>query len=233
MGHAAVAVLVGLAALQLRKAQSIASVSRSAGTRRVLTSPRTYSVAAGAAAAGMLQVGLMVMLPTLLAEGHGYTTQQSALVIVAAMLANWIGAMIVVTTGVRNAPAIALPVSAAIAAFFGFAIVSGMADDLSTKVTCVMLLAASVGMANSLVWSLLPAAVPSPEAGGATAGLITQGSFIGVFLSPPVFFWIRHEGPLPMALLALVLTILMVVPLVAHAHARREIGGAMRPVSSH
>jgi predicted MFS family arabinose efflux permease len=232
--HAAAALLVGIAALALGRAPTAANVSRSAGTWRVLTSARAYAVAVGSLAAANFQVGVMVMLPTLLADGHAFTGQQSALVIVFAMLANWAGAMVIVATRLRNIPTIALPIAAVSAAFFGYATVAGLATDLSVKLAFVMAFAATIGTANSLVWSLLPAAVPSPEAAGATAGLMTQATFLGVLVGPPAFFWIRHESPLLIAALALILAVLMMVPLFAHGLAERSrVGNSLRAADSH
>lgn len=220
LGHAVVALLIGIAALTLRRAPSQSSVSRSAGTWRVLTTQRVYAVAAGALGAGLLQVGVMTLLPSLLADRHGFSQPQSALVIVVAMISNWAGAMLIVATRLRSMPTLVLPVSAAAATFLGFLTISGLAGDVTMELTFVLLFCATVGTANAVIWSLLPAAVPSPEAGGATAGLITQGSFIGVLIGPPTYFWIRHESALLIAALSVVLIVLMLVPLFAHPPAR-------------
>jgi CHASE1-domain containing sensor protein len=108
-----------------------------------------------------------------------------------------------------------------LAAFFGFVTVSGLAADLALKLACVMVFAATIGTANSLIWSLLPAAAPSQDAAGATAGLVTQGSFVGVLISPPTFFWIRHESPALVAALGLMLAALMMVALYAQTQTAR------------
>jgi predicted MFS family arabinose efflux permease len=228
LGHAVAAGVVGLAALNLRRAPTAAKVNRAAGTLLVLRTGRTYAVASGALGAAMIQVGVMTLLPALLATSHGLSGPQSAWVIVAAMLANWIGAMLVVATRLRNIPAIALPVSAAAASFFGFAVVSGLVTDLVTMLADVMLFCATIGTANSLVWSLLPAAVPSAEAVGASAGLVTQGSFVGTLLGPPTYFAIRGQSSILAAELSALLTVLMTVALFAYSHARRAAGRADR-----
>jgi hypothetical protein len=182
----------------------------------------------------MLQVGVMTLLPSMLADAHGFTGPQSALVIVFAMVANWGGSMVIVATRLRNVPGIALPIAATASALLGFAIVSGATDAIAAKLTGVMVFAAAIGIANSLVWSLLPSAVPSPEAAGATAGLVTQGSFLGVLVGPPTFFWIRHESPLLVAGLAAVLAVLIVIALIAHSAAGRTgMGSGLRTASSH
>jgi hypothetical protein len=175
----------------------------------------------------------MSLVPSLLADGYGYTGPQSALVIVFAMLANWGGAMLIVATRLRNVPTIALPIAAAAAAFMGFTTVTGAATSLPLTIACVLLFTATIGTANALVWSLLPAAVPSPEAGGATAGLVTQGSFLGVLIGPPTFFAIRHENPLYLAALAAFLAVLMMTALIAHFAARRRTIDTRLPASSH
>lgn len=223
LGHAAAALLVGFAVLALRGAQSQSDAKRSAGTLKVLTSIRPYAVAIGAGATAMIQVGVMVLLPHLLQEGRGFTGPQWALVIVAAMSFNWLGAMLIVTTRVRNMPAIALPIAAAFSAVLSYVIVSEVTTDLTLALACVMVFTFMIGAANALVWSLIQVAVPSPDAAGATAGLITQGSFLGVLLSPPAFFWIEHEGSVAyLAGLALLLFVLMIVPLIPLSPAERK-----------
>ena len=221
LGHAVGAGAVALTALALRRAPVTLPLSRSAGTLLVLRTARSYAVASGALGAAMIQVGVMTLLPSLLAKGYGLSGPQSAWVIVAAMLANWGGAMIVVATRVRNVPALALPVSAAAAASFGFIVVAGLVSGLPMMLTHVMLFCATIGTANSLVWSLLPAAVPSTGATGATAGLVTQGSFIGALLGPPVYFTIHNQSPALVAALSALLTVLMITALFAYSHARR------------
>lgn len=234
LGHAGGALLIGVAVLMLPKAAGSGEYSRSAGTWTVLRTARSHAVAAGALAAGMLQVSVMALVPTLLAAAHRMSGTQSALVICAAMLANWLGSMLVVATPLRHRPMAALPISAAAAAFFGFVIVSDAAPRVTLELAAVMLFCATIGTANSFIWSLLPAAVPSPGAAGATAGLVTQGSYIGVFVGPPTFFLILHQGPWPIACLSVALTLLMVVPLFAHAHAARSrLPGTLHAANSH
>jgi hypothetical protein len=63
--------------------------------------------------------------------------------------------------------------------------------------------------------------------------LITQGSFVGVLIGPPVFFWIRQQGPASVAVLALLLAILMMISLLANAPVKRaEVGEALPAADS-
>jgi predicted MFS family arabinose efflux permease len=236
LSHAVAAALLGTAALSLRRIPTSSVVRRSAGTRQVLTSGRAYAVAIGALSSAMIQIGVMTLLPSLLADGHGFSGPQAALVVVGAMVTNWLGAMLVVATPLRNIPGIGLPVSALAAAFFGFGAVhlQGPNADLAQALGCVMCFCGTIGTANALIWSLLPAAVPAPEAAGATAGLITQGSFVGALLGPPTYFWIRHASVAPLAALSVALALLMMVALFAHTGGRRPgIGKELRAVNSH
>ncbi|RKP57856.1 MFS transporter [Pararobbsia silviterrae] len=220
VGHALAALVVGLTLFALRHARSRTDMRRSAGTWRVLSTLPPYVVGLGALAAGMLQVSVMTMLPSILASRYGFSGPQSALTILVAMLANWCGSMVIVGTRVRKSPAMALPVTAVVAAVFGYNIVTGLTGALPATLACIMIFTATIGAANSLVWSLIPAAVPAPEAAGATAGLVTQCSFIGVLIGPPTFFAIRHENPMLIVLPFALLTILLLVPLIAEARSR-------------
>ncbi len=233
LGHAGAAVLIGAACLVLRSTPAASTARRSLGTRRVLSSPPAYAVAVGALSSAMLQVSVMVLVPRLLEKGHGLSGPQAALVIVFAMLATWIGSMIIVATRVRNFPMTALPVTSACAALFGFLTATEWTRDLTIQLACVMAFGASIGTANALIWSLLPAATPSPEAAGATAGLVTQASFLGVLIGPPLLFWLRQESPMLIALLALLQAVLMLMPLIAYTPPELGGGAHGRTARSH
>jgi MFS family permease len=215
IGHAVGALVIGFAVLALRRVGSAADTARSRGTGAVLASPRPYAVAVGAGATALLQVSLMVMLPTLFNARFGLSGLQSALVIAVAMAANTAGAMLVVATALRKHPRIGLPVSAVLASLFALCVLARAGSDIAGALGFVLLFAAAIGAANSLVWSLIPAAVPFPEASGATAGLITQGSFLGVLVGPPMFFWLVHANPAALYLVVAALVGLMIVPLLA------------------
>jgi hypothetical protein len=181
-----------------------------------------YVVALGACAAALLQTGVMVTLPTVLATRFGLATPQAALVVLVAMIANWAGGMLIVTTGMRRAPRITLPVFAIAAAAISAGMLLHAAPALPFELVMVLGFSATLGAANSLIWSLLPVAAPRPEAAGATAGLITQGSFIGVLTGPPALFALLDGQPILILAFASLLALLMLVALAAT-------GGVDRP----
>jgi predicted MFS family arabinose efflux permease len=222
LGHAALALIIGLALFPLRRAHSATMARRSAGTRDVLASPKVHVVALGACAAALLQTGVMVTLPTALATRFGLATPQAALAVLVAMVANWAGGMLIVATALRRAPRIALPLFAVAATATSAAMLLHVAPTLPLDLALVVGFSATLGAANSLIWSLLPLAAPFPEAAGATAGLITQGSFIGVLTGPPALFALLNGPPILILACAALLTLLMGVALAAT-------GGGDRP----
>lgn len=222
VAHGLAAIAIGVALATLRRSQSAATVSRSAGTREVVSSPRAYLIAAGACAAALLQTGVMVSVPKLFAARFALSGPHSALVVVAAMTASWLGAMIIVATRVRDFPKFVLPASALAAALLVRGLLSQSLGAFELALAFVLMFSALIGLANSLIWSLMPAAVPMPEASGATAGLITQGSFLGVLLGPPVFFWVSQQSSITTDALLVILVLLMLAPLqVVHANRAR------------
>jgi hypothetical protein len=46
----------------------------------------------------------------------------------------------------------------------------------------------TLGVANALIWALLPSAISNPQVSGAFGGFVTQTTFIGVLIGPPTFF---------------------------------------------
>lgn len=47
---------------------------------------------------------------------------------------------------------------------------------------------ASVGAVNGLIWTFVPTVAPGPETLGATSGLVSQATYLGVLLGPPAIF---------------------------------------------
>ncbi|MBC2665294.1 MFS transporter [Novosphingobium flavum] len=230
ISHAVGALVIGGTVLLLRRVASASDASRSRGTREVLTSPRPYAVALGAGATALLQVSLMVMLPTLFNTRFGLSGTEAAMAVAGAMSANIGGAMLVVATDLRKHPRVGLPICAVLSSLFALAVLARAGADFAQALALVVLFSTAIGAANSLVWSLIPAAVPFPEASGATAGLITQGSFLGVLVGPPLFFWLLHANPSALYLVVAGLVALMILPLVAVSGAGgSKSGAASRP----
>jgi predicted MFS family arabinose efflux permease len=69
------------------------------------------------------------------------------------------------------------------------------ADSPWTAVLAATVFCTAMGAVNALIWGLLPTVTPEPRASGATSGLVTQATYIGVLLGPPVVFAGIHDNP--------------------------------------
>jgi len=71
-----------------------------------------------------------------------------------------------------------------------------------------------VGTVNGTIWTMVPAAAPTPATLGATSGLVSQATYLGVLLGPPAIFATFYEGGWKVRIaLIVVATILQVVPM--------------------
>jgi MFS family permease len=191
---AAVLTLLGLLFLPARKAGEEV-VARTAGVGLVLRSFWPYILGLSFAANATLQTGVIATLPQLLARSIGAGEAQVHSFNVLAMLINVVGALSVgafLNKGVR-----AVAVGMAGVVFCGLSCLglaltpldfaAAMAMNCTFMFGCGML----VGL-----WALLPVVAPSPSTLGATSGLITQITLIGVLFGPPAAFYSLSRGPL-------------------------------------
>nr|WP_310617818.1 MFS transporter [Pantoea cypripedii] len=194
---------VATVSLPRRTAEEKAQFSRTRGLRAVLRSPLIYLLGISFGADAFLQTGIISTLAPYLAKRYSVPVLEVAHWNVVAMVCNGIGCLMVgamLNRGVRaaaigvvgliltGAPALAiytLPLGfmVSIAASWVFMFGSGLL----------------VGM-----WALAPVVAPSRESIGATSGLITQLTLVGVFLGPPLFIAAQSsEDPQSLALLVI------------------------------
>jgi MFS transporter, DHA1 family, inner membrane transport protein len=184
--HAAItAALVGLGIVFLpaRKAGEGAG-SRTAGIGQVLRSFWPYVLGLSFAANACLQTGVIASLPQMLSKSIGATEGQVHSFNILAMLVNILGALgvgVLLNRGVR-APAIGIGgVVLCGLACLGLALVpTGLAEAMAMNCTFMLGCGMLVGM-----WALLPVVAPSARSLGATSGLITQITLVGVLFGPP------------------------------------------------
>lgn len=88
-----------------------------------------------------------------------------------------------------------------------------------------------IGLVNGLIWTCVPGVAPSPETMGATSGLVSQVTYLGVLLGPPAIFSTLHDGGWTTRVgLVVVMVVLQVAPLpiglaVSRARAGRKVPG--------
>ena len=188
--HALVtAALLVLAAITLPAAAGTASAapSRTSGLTAVLRSPWPYLLGLSFAANACLQSGITASLAPYLARRYGISEFTVQYWSIAAMLANVAGSLLVgrqLNRGVRPQ-------------------VLGYAGILLTVFTGCLMFGVPLGAMGSIIafcvftfgsgllvgmWALVPRCAPSPDSMGATSGVVTQLTLIGVLFGAPLAF---------------------------------------------
>ena len=187
--------LLGLAlfCLPARKAGEIA-VARTKGIGLVLRSYRPYILGLSFAANAFMQTGVIASLPQMLSASLGVNETRVHSFNIIAMLVNVLGALGVGALLNRRVSALAIGFSGVLLcglACLGLALLPGgfpqaMALNCAFMLGCGML----VGL-----WALLPRVAPSAQTLGATSGLITQVTLVGVLFGPPAALFSLSQRP--------------------------------------
>ncbi len=195
-GHAAITaalLLLGAAALP-RPDPGQAAASRAAGVREVLRSPWPYVLGLSFAANAFLQTGSIAILTPLLSTKAGMSEAQIHALGSTAMLFNVLGALAVGALLNRGISAwVVGAVGTVLSAGAGLLLLTGpLTPTTAIAADCGLLLGLGVLVG---LWALLPQIAPSPRSIGATSGLITQITLVGVLFGPPAAFAGLAHGP--------------------------------------
>ena len=195
--HALVsAALLAAGALMLpARHEGEAVVSRTAGVASVLRSPWPYALGISFAAAAFLQTGMIAVLVKLLAMRVGATEAEVHSFGILAMLFNLGGAFSVGALLNRDVPAWIIGVAGVAMSAIATLLLRLAVADLTTAIAVDCILLLGCGLLAGL-WALLPRVAPSREALGATSGLVTQITLIGVLFGPPAAFAALDAGPI-------------------------------------
>jgi DHA1 family inner membrane transport protein len=194
--HAAITgvlLVLGMLFLPTRKAGEVV-FARSAGVGLVLRSFWPYVLGLSFAANAALQTGVIASLPQMLAQSIGASEGQVHSFNVLAMLINIVGALSVgamLNKGIRPLTVGVSGVLLCGLACLGLALMP-TAFAQAMAMNCVFML--GCGMLVGL-WALLPVVAPSPQTLGATSGLITQITLVGVLFGPPAALFSLAKGP--------------------------------------
>lgn len=200
LGHGfALAALLIVALFRLPGRGKERAPSRTAGLIAVLRSPWPYLLGLSFACAAFVQTGIVSTLPQLLSAKYSVGIAAASSVGTVGMVVNTIGCLMVgplLNRGVRPQGialgGVALTIGAGLAlglALPGFAV--------AVLVSCIFFFGAGVIVG---LWALLPQVAPDRQSLGATSGLVTQVTLLGVLFGPPAAFaaeaaggW-AHEG---------------------------------------
>lgn len=187
--------LAGLAIVSLprRTAEEKAQFSRTRGLKAVLKSPLPYLLGISFGADAFLQTGMISTLAPYLAKTYGVDAVAVSRWNVVAMVFNGIGCLMVGALLIRGVKAtLVAGVGLALTGLPALAIYSlplGYMPSIAASWVFTLGSGLLVGM-----WALAPVVAPSRDSIGATSGLITQLTLVGVFLGPPLFIHGVHAS---------------------------------------
>jgi predicted MFS family arabinose efflux permease len=178
--------------------------SRTAGLALVLRTPWPYFLGVSFAANAFLLTGTIATLGPYLARRYGISELEVQRWNVVAMVANMVGCLLVGRLLNRGVQAHLIGLCGIIlsgtAAGLVFGAQLGVAGSIATSWVFTLGCGLLVGM-----WALVPRCAPSPNSMGATSGLITQLTLIGVLLGAPLAFMAQSAstvGPMLTYILA-------------------------------
>lgn len=198
-------------------------VSRTRGVRGVLKSPWPYLLGLGIGGDAFLHVGIMTVLGPYLAQKYGADPAVINVWNIGAMVLNMLGCLLfgkLLDKGVSplkvNIVAIILTGVPALA-IFAFPI------GIDASIACAWIFMFFSGLLTGMI-VFTPSVAPTRESMGATSGLVTQLTLLGVLLGAPVFFG-AMAAPTPQPMLIAIAVGLLVclfrIPIlsrIAHQH---------------
>ncbi|HEY3684129.1 MAG TPA: MFS transporter [Streptosporangiaceae bacterium] len=232
-GHAVLMLVLTATAILLPRKTADAPVRRFADIMTVLKRLPPYRVALASGASAFIQTGitngLTVYLSTTfavsVARAAGIGTVAEVFVIAGAVTVGHllkagltsrriaaVGGVLMLAGGV----VLYLPSSgflAAAAAMCGFSL--------------------GIGAVNGLIWTFVPVVAPGPETMGATSGLVSQATYLGVLLGPPAIFSTFAPGGWIIRIALVVLAIILqLLPLPTRLAPGRPTTGPVSPAET-
>jgi predicted MFS family arabinose efflux permease len=203
-GHALVtAALVVLAYLTLPKRDgSGVAPSRTAGLGAVLRSPAPYLLGLSFAGNALLLSGITASLAPYLARRYGVSELAVQHWSIVAMLLNVAGSLLVGRLLNRSVPALAIGVSGIVLTVLSAGLIFALPLGYAGSIAAFWIFTLGSGLLVGM-WALVPRCAPSPNSLGATSGLVTQLTLVGVLLGAPLSF-AAQSAPTPMPMVALI-----------------------------
>ncbi|QGY29145.1 MFS transporter [Pantoea cypripedii] len=194
---------VATVSLPRRTAEEKAQFSRTRGLRAVLKSPLIYLLGISFGADAFLQTGIISTLAPYLAKRYSVPVLEVAHWNVVAMVCNGIGCLMVGAMLNRGVKAAAIGVVGLVLTGAPALAIYTLPLGFMVSVAASWVFMFGSGLLVGM-WALAPVVAPSRESIGATSGLITQLTLVGVFLGPPLFIAAQNsEDPQSLALLVI------------------------------
>jgi predicted MFS family arabinose efflux permease len=191
-GHAVLMALLVLAVPLLPGKTGHEAVRKLSDILAVVRSPRPYRVAIASGASAFIQTGIMAALTVYLSKTFGVSVSAAAGVgtlgevfVIASCFA--VGHLLKANWSPRTIAGLGGTVTLA----GGIALyLPGVSFEEAAVALCVF--SAGIGLVNALIWTEVPHAAPGMATMGATSGLVSQFTYLGVLLGPPAIFSSFH-----------------------------------------
>lgn len=195
IGHAVIVLaLVGAGWLVIPNRESAgAPAGRLAGIGAVFRTPWPFVLGLSFAAAAFLQTGFVAMLPRMLSDTIGASEATVHSFNAIAMLCNVLGAFSFGWLYTRGVACWKIGIVAVLLCTFAalMLIIAPTSLGVAIAMNCLLMLGLGVLVG---MWALLPVVAPSITCMGATSGLITQVTVLGVLFGPPAAFAANAAG---------------------------------------
>ncbi|RAR53649.1 putative MFS family arabinose efflux permease [Paraburkholderia unamae] len=202
IGHAAITVLATLVLIASIPARDKSSrqLSRTAGIGAVLRSPWPYLLGISIGGDAFLHVGIIATLAPYLHAHYGTDPMTVNMWNVGAMAMNALGCLLFGKLLDWGAPPVRTGLLAILVTGVPAVAIYALPLGVPASIALSWLLLFASGVLTGM-WAYTPSVAPSPESIGATSGLVTQITLLGVLLSGPVCFAAQAAPtPLPMVI---------------------------------
>jgi predicted MFS family arabinose efflux permease len=214
-GHAILMAVLTLLAFLLPAKLSSTHDRRLGDIWVVLRSRAPYRLALASGSSAFIQTGVMAALTVYLARRYHISIPAAAGIgtlaeVFVALACLSVGHLLKAGVQTRT-----LVLAGGTVMLVGGVILYLPATSLIGASAAVCAFSAGVGTAIGAIWTMLPYAAPSPATLGATSGLVSQATYLGVLLGPPAIFATFYDGGwVVRVLLVVVATLLQVAPVV-------------------
>jgi len=213
-GHAVLMAILAALAFLLPAKTSDAPVRRMSDIWTVLKSLPPYRVALASGASAFIQTGIMNALTVYLSSAYHVSVKQAAGVGTIAEVFVVVGSLSVGYLLRAGLTAKRLALIGGVVMLIGGVGLYLPSAGFVTACVAVCVFSLGIGTVNGLIWTFVPGAAPSPETMGATSGLVSQATYLGVLLGPPAIFSTFHDGGWTIRIgLVLVFVVLQIAPL--------------------
>lgn len=221
-GHAVLMAVLAAAAYFLPRPDSDAPARNLSDIATVLKSLPPYRVALASGASAFIQTGIMNALTVYLSTTFAVSVARAAGIGTLAEVFVVVGSLSVgyLLRAALTAKRIAL--TAGLVMLAGGVALYLPAASFLVACAAVCVFSLGIGTVNGLIWTFVPGASPSPETMGATSGLVSQVTYLGVLLGPPAIFATLHDGGWTVRIgLVVLAVIIQLAPLPLGMAARR------------